>query len=122
MRCGRILLLTSGLLFSTVPPLWATLAYFPIWGNRGGGAVLSGITLILLLFCFTPLFNLIRSHLKSPSAPAMWLIVFIVFFALAEIADEVKVIAFWGFVENTVGSVIFRLAKKLGGCDNNEGI
>ena len=121
MRCSRILLLISGLLFSTVPPLWATLAYFPIWGDRGGGAVLSGLSLMLLLFCFTPLFNIVKSHVKTPSAPILWLIVFIVFFALAEIADEIKVIAFWGFIGNVVGSVLFRLAKKLGG-SSNEGI
>jgi hypothetical protein len=122
MRCGRILLLIAGLLFSTVPPLWATLAYFPIWGNRGGGAVLSGLSLLLLLFCFTPLFNLVKSHLKTPSAPIMWLIVFITFFALAEIADEMKVIAFWGFAGNAVGSILFHLSRKVGGCSSNEGI
>lgn len=121
MRGTRILLSLLGLLFSTVPPLAAVLTYFPLWSHRGGGAVLSGITVLLFLLCLLPLYKLFKEHLRSPSAPTVWLLVFLVFFALAEIADEVKVIALAGFAGNLVGTVLFRLARKLGKEDGGEG-
>ena len=122
MRGGRILFYALGLLFSTVPPLFATLAYFPIWSDRGGGTMLSGVAALLLLLCFAPLLRVIRERLKTPSAPIVWLIVFLAFFILAEIATEMKIIAFTGLVGNTVGAVFFRLAKRCGGKIDDEGI
>ena len=122
MRGGRILLYTAGTLFSTVPPLLATLAYIPIWSGRGGFAMLSGLAALMILLCFIPLFRLIRSHLKTPSAPLIWLIVFLTFFILAEIADEMKVIAFIGLIGNLLGAFFFRLAKRDQREKDDEGI
>ncbi len=119
MKCGRILLTAAGLLFSTVPPLWATLAYFPLWNSKGGGAMLSGMAVLLILLSATPIFNLVKTYFRTPSAPILWLVIFIVFFVLAKIADEMKVIAFAGFVGNVIGSLFFRLAKRAGG-DSDE--
>ena len=119
MKRGKLLLTAAGLLFSTIPPLWATLAYFPIWNSKGGGAMLSGMTVMLILISFTPLFNLVKKHFKTPSAPILWFVIFVAFFVLARIADEMKVISFAGFIGNVIGAFFFRLAKRGGG--NDEG-
>lgn len=122
MKGGKIIFYALGLLFSTLPPFFATVNYFPIWSGRGGSAMLSGMAALLLLLCFAPLFRLIRERLKTPSAPIIWLAVFLAFFILAEIADEMKVIAFIGLVGNLIGAFFFRLAKRAERKENDEGI
>ena len=101
-----------GLIFSILPPLLATLLYFPVWSLRGGAASLSGIVFLLLLLSFLPLFNVLKERLRSPSTYAIWLILFVTFFLLSRIADEVAVISFFGFIGNLIGSVFFRLSAK----------
>lgn len=101
---------------STVPPAACVLMYFPLWLDRGAGAAISGIALLLLLVAAIPLFKTVTTFLKSPSAPLMWFFVFIVFLMLSKIADEVTVIAFVGFVSNLIGSLIFRITGKGGEC------
>ena len=122
MRGGRILFNLLGILFSTLPPLFATLGYFPLWRDMGGGAILSGITVLLLLLCLAPFFRFIKERLGTPSAPVIWLTVFITFFVLAEIAEEIKVIALIGFVGNLIGALFFRLAKRGERKHGDEGI
>ena len=107
------LYLSLGLLFSIAPPLSAILLYFPIWSGRGGGAVLSGFTLLLILLAFIPLFKTAKAALKSPSAYSMWFIVFVLFFMLSKIADEMTVISFVGFLGNLIGSFFFKAARRL---------
>ena len=120
MRSGKLLLSALGLMCSVIPPLLAVITYFPIWTDKGGSAVLSGTAILLLLICFLPLYKLLGNYLRSPSAPVVWLVVFLAFFALAEIADEMKVIAFWGFIGNLIGTFLFRIARKLGGKSDEE--
>lgn len=107
----RNFLRVLALLFCTVPPVLATLLYFPLWRTRGGAAALSGLTLLLILLSVTPLFRLIKRVFSSPSAPLMWFFVFLTFFMLSRIADEVTVIAFTGFIGNLIGAMLFSLAK-----------
>ena len=101
----------AGLTLSTVPVAICILLYFPVWRERGIVATLSGFTLLLLALAAVPLINIIKRALKSPSAPIMWLGVFIVFLTLSSIADEMTVVAFVGFVSNLIGTVFFRLAE-----------
>lgn len=106
----RILIKTVAILASTVPPLVCTLYYFPVWRERGGATVLSGISLLLMLLCAVPLFKLVRRALSSPSAHMAWFAVFVIFFMLSRIADEMTVISFVGFVGNLVGAILFKTA------------
>ena len=110
-----------GLVFSVVPVLSLILLYFPIWTARGDGAVLSGFTLLLILLAFAPLFRALKSILKSPSAHTMWFIIFIIFFMLSKIADEMTVISFVGFISNMIGSLFFRAARRVDRRQNYEG-
>ena len=107
----RIVLRVLGLLFSTVPVVAATLLYFPLWRERGGAAALSGGVLLLLILSAAPLFRFIREHLRSPSVTLLWLLIFLLFFALSNIAAEMTVIAFVGFIGNLIGSGLFLLAR-----------
>ncbi len=106
-----ILLNLVGIILSVGPALFATLAYFPLWRTRGPAEVISGGVLVLILLSSIPLFRIIMSRLKSPSAPIMWLIIFLFFLCMSKIADELTVISFFGFVGNLAGAVFFRLAK-----------
>ncbi len=110
-----ILFTALGILLSVVPALSATLAYFPLWTQRGSGYVVSGITLTLVIISAVPLLRIVAARLKSPSAPVLWLIIFLFFLTMSKIADELTVISFFGFVGNLLGSLCFRLAKSKGG-------
>ena len=107
------LLTALALIASTVPVMAAVLCYFPLWRERGGGAVVSGVTLLLLIPSLIPLFRYLKEKLRSPSARTLWLVCFIAFLALSKIADEMVVISFIGFVSNLLGSILFALAKKI---------
>ena len=108
----RRILYTIGLCVSIIPPIAATLSYFPIWAARECGAALSGAVLLLLLICIVPLLKHIRRLLKAPSAIGLWLAVFLIFFALSKIADEVTVISFVGLISNLLGSGIMHFCNR----------
>ena len=122
MKAGvkRGIIRLFALLFCTVPPVMATLLYFPLWRERSGAAALSGFTLLLLLLSITPLLKLIKQVFRSPSVQLMWFFAFILFFLLSRIADEVTVIAFTGFIGNSVGAILFKLAKRGEDAENEE--
>ena len=78
---------------------------------------LSGGVLLLLIMAALPLYKLFKAHFKSPSASTLWLILFVIFFTLAKIAQEMTVISFVGFISNISGAVILRIADRR---ENNE--
>ena len=108
----RRIFFAIGILISAAPPIAATLSYFPLWVTRGEGAVLSGTAALLILIGALPILKTLRAALRSPASTTVWLIIFITFFALSSIANEMKVISFVGFLGNAVGAIFFRLAKK----------
>ena len=109
-----------GLIFCTVPPVAATLLYFPIWQERGAADSLCGFTLLLILLSLLPLIKTLRRIFRSPSSHTLWFIAFLVFFLLSKIADEVTVISFAGFIGNLIGAALFYLAKRGDGLGNEE--
>lgn len=102
-----------GLGFSAIPPAAATLYYFPIWQRSGGLYLISGMTLLLLLFSALPIMKFMRKWLKSPSVILIWAVVYLLFFSLSRIGEQVTVIAFYGLVGNIVGAFLFKLSKKM---------
>ena len=116
----RLIFNALGLIFSTLPPFFAVLSYFPIWRERGAETILSGLSLCLIMISAIPLFRAVKRALYSPSAPLIWLLVFIVFFALSKIAADVTVISFLGFVSNLVGAFFYAIAKRSGVKEDEE--
>ena len=95
-----------------LPPAAVTLGYFPIWKERGSGALISGFTVLILLIAFTPLTRAIKSYLKSPSAFGIWLLLFVGFMLIKSIAYEMSVISFVGMISNLFGAIIFKIARR----------
>ena len=113
MKKTKYMLLSAlAVAVSVIPVAAATFSYFSVWCERGSKAVLSGTALILLLLASAPIFKLIKKALASPSVPLLWLAVFAIFFALRNIADEITVISFVGFISNSAGALIFKLAQR----------
>ena len=105
-----IFLRVIGLVLCVIPVSVAVLSYFPAWRAEGGEVLLSGTTLLLLCMAAVPLYKLISAKLRSPAAYTLWLIAFILFFLLSNIAEEMVVISFTGFVGNLLGAIAFKLA------------
>ncbi len=111
-KTKSIILFIFGLAVSIIPASAATLSYFPLWKERGNGALLSGFTLLLLLISSVPLWKFLKRILKSPSAWMLWLLIFIIFYFLSKISNEVTIISFVGFISNICGCLLFKLSKK----------
>ena len=121
-RAKKLLLNLIGLCFSVLPVLSAILCYFPTWRARGSGTFACGFLLLLILLALVPLFNVIKSALRTPSAKALWFVMFVIFFLLSKIADEMTVISFIGFITNLIGAVFFKAAERIDGKEaKNEG-
>ena len=112
-----ICLYLFGLFLCTGPVMIAVLAYFPLWRESGGGKVISGGALLLLIAAWVPVTKLLRRIFSSPASYTMWLVIFLVFFALSAIAEQVKVISFVGFMGNALGALCFKAcgSKRMGG-------
>ncbi len=110
LKSRNILLYLLGLAISVIPVSAAIISYFPIWAEVRNGSVISGISLVLLLIAAKPIYNHLKMSIRSPSAYMLWLSVFVLFFLLSRIADEMTVIAFVGFVSNALGAVLFKMS------------
>ena len=108
----RLLYYFIGMVISVIPVAVSIFSYFPLWIRRGDASILSGLSLLLIGFALIPLYRHIKGFMRSPSAPTVWLISFVIFLLLSRIADEMTVISFVGFTSNLIGSVFFRLSKK----------
>lgn len=119
-KLKRLVFSVLGLLFCTLPVTLCVLKYFPVWVARGGETVFSAFTLVLILISAVPLFSFMKRVLRSPSAYKIWLILFIIFFLMSNIADEMAVISFVGFISNLIGALFFRFAANSKARDKNE--
>ena len=108
----------GGLFFSVLPPAICTLCYFPLFSARGAGAAVCGLSALLLSVAFLPLMRFLRARWRTPSATLLWGGLFLLFFALSKIADEMTVIAFFGFAGNLCGAGLFRLSAHLNRATN----
>lgn len=115
-----LLLRALGMALCVVPVTVAILSYFPLWLGEGTKLV-SGLVLLLLALAHAPLLRYLKRVLSGPSSLLMWLVLFVSFFALARIADEMTVISFTGLVSNGAGALCFRLAGRRGSGDEGKG-
>lgn len=102
----------AALALSVLAPFIATISYFPLWIDKGAEFAISGISLCIMLVCALPIFKMVKRTLRSPSAPLIWLMIFVLFFALSKIAEDITVIALIGFISNLIGAVLFKIADQ----------
>ena len=110
-----------GFLLCIVPPAICTLSYFPLWKEVGYQNCIAGGVAILLVLSVIPLYKLLRRSLMSFSSYLMWLVLFLIFFGLSKIADQMTVISLVGFIGNLLGAICFFVAKRLKGVRADEG-
>jgi hypothetical protein len=108
----NIILLILGFTLCVVPPAVCALSYFPLWKASGYASCIAGGGALLLTVCFAPIYKFVSRVMKSYSSYVMWLILFLVFFALSKIADQMTVISLVGFVSNLLGEVCLRIARR----------
>ena len=113
----NIILLILGFSLCVIPPAVCALSYFPLWKASGYASCIAGGAAVLLTVCFVPIYKLICGAMKSHSSYVMWLILFLIFFALSKIADQMTVISLVGFVSNLLGEVCLRIARRGGAAD-----
>ena len=111
-RFVNLILHIIGFLLCILPPLCATLSYFPVWFERGADYAISGGSALLCALCILPLAKHIARLLRSSASYAIWLVMFLAFLALSKIAEEMTVISFVGFAGNLLGSVCFIAARR----------
>lgn len=102
-----------GFLLCILPPAICTLSYFPLWRETGYESCIAGGVAILLILCALPIYKLIKRMLTSYSSYLLWLVLFLLFFALSRIADQMTVISLVGFIGNLLGAICFFIAKRL---------
>ena len=112
----RFLLRLFGYLFSVVPPALCILERFPLFSRAGGEFILSGLGFLLLLLSAIPLWRgartLLRRWLASPSAPAVWAVLWVFCAWFGHISRAIAEVAMIGTLSSLVGAVLFRLSRK----------
>ena len=101
-----------GFALCILPPAICTLMYFPLWKVVGYEHCIAGGVALLLALSIIPLYKLLRRWLESYSSYLLWLVLFLLFFALSRIAEQMTVISFVGFVGNLLGAICFRIAGR----------
>ncbi len=102
-----------GFSFCILPPIIATLSYFPFWTEGGAEHSVAGGCALLLVISMYPLYKLARRALASFASYFLWLVMFVIFALLSKIADQMTVISFVGFLGNLIGAVCFNIAKRM---------
>ena len=102
-----------GFCLCIAPPAVCTLDYFPLWREMGYQSCIAGGTALLLALCIIPIYKLIKRGLEGFSSYMMWLLLFLIFFGMSRIAEQMTVISFVGFIGNLLGSVCFYIAKRI---------
>ena len=112
-RTKGILLSVLSVLLCVLPPLIVTLSYFPLWVQKSAEATLSGSALVLMLLCLVPLMRQIAKGIKTPAMWMIWLFLFLLFFALKSIVDELVVVTFVGFLSNATGAILYKIGERM---------
>ncbi len=103
---------TLGMLVCIVPVTVAILSYFPLWLGGGGTEVLSGLAILLCTLAHAPLLRGLKRIFNSSASWAMWLVLFIAFLLLSEIAEQMTVISLVGFITNAIGAVLLKIGEE----------
>ena len=102
-----------GLLVCVVPPIIATLEYFPLWFSQTETAV-SVLSAMVIAVCCLPFFKQIKAYFNgSPASWAFFAVMWLVTMSLNKLIDGVETISFIGMLSNLAGGFIFRVEKHI---------
>ena len=112
---GRILKATA-LVIDTVVPLIVTVSNFPIWIDKSAdatvsGVCISGVFLVIALFCLIPALRQFVMTMKTPSVPVLWGVLLVIFLCIRSIIDQMVVVLFVGTIANIVGAILYNIGK-----------
>ena len=96
-KYANIYLHILGYLICIIPPLGCTLSYFPVW-ERSEGFKLHALCVILIILAVFPAMRLVKRAISSDASYILWLLLFILFYSLSKIADQMTIISFIGFI------------------------
>lgn len=111
-RKGLIMYYT-GLVISILAPFIATLTQFPVWTEQVDPKQVSAMFIVMAVICAVPLLNHFKQALKSPSAIAVWVFLFLITWGMSQIIKQVMIIALVGMCANIVGAVLCGVGNKL---------
>lgn len=106
-----VILYTLGLLFCVVPPVVATLEYFPLFKSQPEKGV-SVVAAMFLLIAIIPLWKYVKRALRSPSAWMVWLCIYVFSVLFSSIIQQMKVISLVSLCCSIVGAFLFKFARK----------
>ena len=107
------ILKVSAITLDVGAPLAATLSQFPIWVERSSSATVSGLFLLFAFLSAIPFWRQLKSWLKSPSAPILWIALVIFFVALRNIVDEMLLVCIVGAISNIIGAGLYKIGNVL---------
>ena len=98
-----------GLVLCVVPPIIATLEYFPLWFSQSETAI-SAMSAILLTLSCLPFLKKIKAYFRgSPASWSVWLVIWLITSALSNIIAGIETISFIALISNLLGEVLFRI-------------
>ncbi len=74
--------------------------------------MLTGGGVLLVAIFALPIFKRLSRLLSGATPYVFWLVIFIFFFALSRIAEEIAVISLAGFIGNLIGAIIFKAEQR----------
>ena len=86
-------------LSAALPPLGATLYFFPVWVEKSSGATFSGMTLAAMLVCMIPFWKKLTAgarQLFETGMPVFWAILLGVLLLVRSILDQMLTISIIG--------------------------
>ena len=115
MTRRRLLFLTLGWAVSTLPALFATLRWFPLFVSRGEGErAISLLSCLLILVALVPLRRALGAFFHNLTAWKVYLFLFVFFTVTGSIAHEVRCVAAVGLISSVPGSILFALGRGRG--------
>lgn len=102
-------------------PLTVAATQFPIWVEKSAGATVSGLFLIFAALACIPFFRQIKAWFKSPSAPVLWSVMFILMIVLRNIVDQMVIVCFFGMISNIAGSGLYKWGSYLDVKERDDG-
>lgn len=102
-----------GLAISVLAPLITAMTQFPIWVEKVPRSQLGIMFVFTALLSCIPFLKHIKMKLKSPSAVTVWVLIFVICWALNKIIEQLLIVAFVGMIANILGGILCAVGNRL---------